>query len=116
VTRRIILVDDSADLRRLLRERLRARGCQIVAEAENGAQAIELARTIPCDRIVMDYRMPVMDGLRATRAIKAARPDLEIIAFTDAIHVAALFHAAGAQASFSKTDFASLIDHVARPR
>jgi two-component system, chemotaxis family, chemotaxis protein CheY len=114
-SRRVMLVDDSADFRMLLRDGLRDRGCEIVAEAENGAQAIELAREIVCDRIVMDFRMPVLDGVQATREINAVRPDLEIIAFTDSGETAADFHDAGARTYFSKTHFGSLLDHVARP-
>ena len=50
--------------------------------ARNGQEAVELAETEKPDLILMDLKMPVMDGLEATRLIKAKTPDLPIIALT----------------------------------
>jgi CheY-like chemotaxis protein len=50
--------------------------------ARNGQEAVELAGTEKPDLILMDLKMPVMDGLEATRLIKAKTPDLPIIALT----------------------------------
>ena len=50
--------------------------------ARNGQEAVELAETEKPDLILMDLKMPVMDGLEATRLIKAKTPDLPIVALT----------------------------------
>ncbi len=50
--------------------------------ARNGQEAVELAETEKPDLILMDLKMPVMEGLEATRLIKAKTPDLPIIALT----------------------------------
>ena len=50
--------------------------------ARNGQEAVELAESEKPDLILMDIKMPVMDGLEATRQIKAKQPDLPIIALT----------------------------------
>ena len=54
----------------------------IVAEAENGEQAIRIAAEQEPDVILMDLRMPVLDGVQATRAIKAQHPDIAILILT----------------------------------
>ncbi|MEO6203038.1 MAG: response regulator transcription factor, partial [Nitrospirales bacterium] len=52
---------------------------QVVGEAENGKQAVELARTLQPDVVVMDINMPVMNGIEATRLIKDSQPSIYII-------------------------------------
>ena len=112
---RIVIVDDSEEFRVLLRESLRDRRCDVVGEAADGAKAVALLGTQDCDRVVMDYRMPVMDGLTATAEILRHRPALEIVAFTDCGESAAAFFAAGARAYFPKSDFRGLLTHLCRP-
>ena len=69
---RVLLADDQALIRAGFRVLLEAAGdVQVVAEACNGDQAIDLARTERADVILMDIRMPVTDGLEATRRIAA---------------------------------------------
>ncbi|MGO2647767.1 MAG: response regulator, partial [Brevibacterium aurantiacum] len=66
---RVIIADDESLIRSGLRLLLGAADdIDIIAEAANGAEAIELARELSPDLILMDIRMPVMDGLEATRA------------------------------------------------
>ena len=57
----------------------------VVAEAGDGAAAIELVATEHPDVVIMDLLMPVVDGIEATRRIKAAHPDVEIVALTSFI-------------------------------
>lgn len=54
----------------------------LIARAKNGLEAVEAADKGGIDLILMDIKMPVMDGLEATRRIKAVHPDLPIIALT----------------------------------
>ncbi|MFE3189182.1 response regulator [Nocardia sp. NPDC059240] len=69
---RVVIADDQALVRAGFVALLGAQdGIEVVGEAENGEQALELARTLVPDVVLMDIRMPVLDGLAATRAIAA---------------------------------------------
>jgi CheY-like chemotaxis protein len=68
--RTILVVDDFDDTRLLLRTWLQKKGYQIV-EAENGNQAVSKAESVRPDLIIMDVEMPELDGLSATRKIRA---------------------------------------------
>lgn len=83
---RILIVDDHAVVRQGLRMFLALDPeLQVVGEAADGAAAVELARTLAPDVVLMDILMPVMDGLEATRALRAACPDSEVIALTSVL-------------------------------
>src|SRR2546421_6371208 len=71
---RVLVAEDEALTRTILRARLEKLGHQVVAEAENGVQAVEAARSHKPDAIIMDIRMPEMDGIEAARQIVAERP------------------------------------------
>lgn len=77
---RIILADDHAlflsGLNGLLSRRPE---CEVVGTAANGAECLELIRTVPHDVVLMDIDMPVMDGIEATERAVAANPDERII-------------------------------------
>lgn len=68
---RVLIADDHPLFRMGLGYALRGRGFQVVAEAENGRHAVELARTHPPDVAVLDVKMPDMDGVEACRALRA---------------------------------------------
>jgi len=75
MTIRVLLADDQSLVRTGLRMILEATpDMAVVGEANDGAEAVALARRIPADVVLMDVRMPIMDGVTATREIMA-RPD-----------------------------------------
>jgi CheY-like chemotaxis protein len=111
---RVVLVDDHEPLRTLLKDALTQRGCEVVAEAGNGREALDAVR-VGADVVVMDYSMPVMNGLAATAAIHQQFPDVEIVAFTslyDAAVIDAMLEA-GASGHFAKPHAKALVDYIA---
>lgn len=66
---RVVLVDDQDLVRSGLRMVLESRGVEVVGEASDGRRALEVARATRPDVVVMDVRMPVMDGVAATREL-----------------------------------------------
>ncbi|MFE2297691.1 response regulator [Streptomyces sp. NPDC059445] len=80
---RILLADDHALVRRGVRLILdREPDLEVVAEAGDGAEAVELARTHDVDLAVMDIAMPRMTGLQATRELLALKPDVRVLMLT----------------------------------
>lgn len=80
---RTLLVDDYASIRESLRRLLETvPGVEVVGEAEDGRIALELMHKLLPDIIIMDIRMPVMDGVEATRWITTVFPNVKVIAFT----------------------------------
>jgi DNA-binding NarL/FixJ family response regulator len=78
---KVLVVDDSDDSRFILRKRLeRKRQFEIVGEAAAGAKALELIAELGPDIVIMDVRMPVMDGIEATRQIKERFPSTSVLA------------------------------------
>jgi two-component system, response regulator PdtaR len=69
-----VIAEDEQLTRTIIRARLEKLGHTVVAEAGDGAQAIEAARTHKPDVIIMDIKMPVMDGIEAARAILSETP------------------------------------------
>ena len=71
---RVLLVDDNHGFRHELRLLLEDCGIEVVAEGENGQEAVELATRTDADVVLMDLRMPVMDGLQAARPCATRSP------------------------------------------
>jgi DNA-binding NarL/FixJ family response regulator len=81
--KRLLIADDNRLVRAGLRAQLEGEAdLAVVAEAENGQEAIELSRLHAPDLVLMDVRMPVMDGLEATRAIKREHAEVSILIVT----------------------------------
>jgi NarL family two-component system response regulator LiaR len=82
-TIRILLADDHAFVRQGTRELLEQQeDLEVVAEAENGRQAVQLALKERPDVVVMDFAMPELNGIEATRQIKAVAPNIAILVLT----------------------------------
>jgi DNA-binding NarL/FixJ family response regulator len=83
---RIVIVDDHAMVRRGMRDFLDLHDdLEVVGEAGDGQTALDLVAELRPDVVIMDLLMPVLDGIEATRRIKAAQPDVEIVALTSFI-------------------------------
>ncbi len=80
---RLLLVDDEAAVRRGLRMRLEAEpDLTIVGEAPNGRVALGLVAALRPRVVVMDVRMPELDGVEATTAIRSAFPEIDVLIVT----------------------------------
>lgn len=81
---RAIVADDDPFARRMIKDVLRAAGIIVVAEANDGREAVELAVFYRPDVVLMDIVMPVLDGIGATRQIVDELPDQIIVLLTSA--------------------------------
>ena len=80
---RVLIVDDHTIVRKGIRALLaEIEGIEVVGEADNGQEAIAQADTLHPDVILMDLAMPKMDGIEATRQIKASQPESRILVMT----------------------------------
>ncbi|WP_329343103.1 response regulator transcription factor [Streptomyces sp. NBC_01352] len=81
-TPRVLVADDQNLIRTGFRLILNARGIEVVGEAADGAEAVAMARRLEPDVVLMDIRMPVMDGLEATRRILEHAPGCRVLMLT----------------------------------
>lgn len=79
---RVLIVDDHPLFRDGLKNLLTSRGVEVAGTAQDGLDALEKARALRPDVILMDVQMPQLDGLAATRLIKAEIPDVTIVMLT----------------------------------
>jgi two-component system NarL family response regulator len=93
LTARILVVDDHPLFIDGLRNMLGARGVHVIGVARNGLEARKLARTLNPDLILMDINMPYMNGLEATRLIKAEMPEVKIAMLTTSMAEEDVFEA-----------------------
>lgn len=77
-----MVVDDTKHVVRMISSMLSLDGFEVVGEALSGPEALASVHDADPDVIVMDYRMPHMDGLAAARAVRATRPDQIIVLYT----------------------------------
>ncbi len=96
---KILLADDHGLFVEGLRNLLRAGGYAVVGAARDGLEAVQLARSLHPDLILMDIRMPRCDGLTATRLIQAELPEIKIVMLTTSADDADLFEALKSGAS-----------------
>lgn len=111
---RVLLVDDVEAIRSLVRLTIEGPAIEIVGEASDGREAVALGRRLKPDVTVMDWNMPGMDGLQATRLMSAANRDNAIIAFTstDETRIHRAMIEAGAVTHYNKNDLGDLAEHL----
>ena len=90
---RVLLADDHSLLLEGLQNLLESKGIEVVGTARDGLEAVEAARALKPDVILMDVRMPNCDGIRATRLIKAETPDVKVVMLTTSTEEEDLFEA-----------------------
>jgi DNA-binding NarL/FixJ family response regulator len=117
---RVLIVDDHPLFAEGLRNLLTERGVDVVGTAHDGHEAVTRARALRPDVVLMDVTMPRLDGVEATRALKAVFPEVTVIMLTQAADDDHLFAAIAAGASgyvlkSEPTDtFLRLLEGVAR--
>lgn len=75
----ILIVDDAAFMRMMIKDILTKNGYNVVGEAENGVKAVEKYNELSPDLVIMDITMPEMDGIEAVKTIKGINSDAVII-------------------------------------
>src|ERR1051325_7401294 len=109
---RILIADDHELVRKGLRTVLEDQpGWKVCAEALNGRQAVELAKQLEPDVIVLDLTMPELNGVEATRQIRKALPGAEVLILTmhESEQLVSAALAAGARGYILKADTARLL-------
>jgi DNA-binding NarL/FixJ family response regulator len=81
-TVRVLVVDDNEGFRDSLATLLHGDDLEVVGTASSGAEALELVRTLAPDVVLMDVRMPEMDGIEATHRLKTLHPSIGVVALT----------------------------------
>ncbi len=79
MAKNILICDDAAFMRMMIKDILTKNGYNVVGEAENGARAVEKYAEVTPDLVLMDITMPEMDGIQALKAIRAKDPNARVI-------------------------------------
>jgi CheY-like chemotaxis protein len=79
---KVLVVDDTDHVRQMLRNMLELDGFEVVGEAGSGPDAVECCSAVNPDVVVVDYKMPGVDGLETARRIRAVRPEQVMILYT----------------------------------
>lgn len=79
MSKRILIVDDAAFMRMMIKDILTKNGYEVVGEAENGQVGVNLYKELKPDLVTMDITMPEMDGITAVKTIKEIDPAARII-------------------------------------
>ncbi|KAB2494687.1 response regulator [Priestia filamentosa] len=79
MSKRILVVDDAAFMRMMIKDILTKNGYEVVAEAADGLQAIEQYKEHKPDLVTMDITMPEMDGIHSLKEIKKVNPNAKVI-------------------------------------
>ncbi|WP_435923316.1 response regulator [Paenibacillus sp. DYY-L-2] len=77
--KKIMVVDDAAFMRLMLKNILSKNGYEVVGEAENGQEAIDKYKSLAPDIVTMDITMPVMEGVEAVKRIRSIDPNAKIV-------------------------------------
>jgi two-component system, chemotaxis family, chemotaxis protein CheY len=102
---RVLIVDDAAFVREVLTQILQKHGFEVCGEAQNGAEAVEMAISKKPDLILMDIVMPIKSGIQATEEILKINSSMPIIACSTE----------GSEAMVSKAIAAGCVDFVVKP-
>lgn len=110
---KILVVDDTDHVREMLAQMLLLDGFDVVGKAASGPEGIEMVTAAAPDIVIMDYKMPEMDGITATGQIRAIAPDLPVILYTAYLDVELERRAreAGVSACIGKIEGLATLEH-----
>lgn len=111
---RVLIADDNELARRVVRDMMRSLDLEVCAEAGNGEEAVKMVEVAQPDLIILDFMMPVMDGLEAARQMLKLRPSVPIVLNTFYLteQLSAEAHKVGVRKVVSKSDYQSLVRAV----
>jgi two-component system chemotaxis response regulator CheY len=105
MSKRVLIVDDAIFMRMKLKDILEKNGFEVVAEAQNGIEAIEKYKAEKPDLVTMDITMPEMDGIAALKGIKTVNPQAKVV----------MCSAMGQQAMVMEAIQSGAIDFIVKP-
>lgn len=107
--KRVVLIDDDQQVRKLLGRALRKWGFEVVGEAENGAVGLSVVSEAAPDVVIVDCSMPEMDGIETTKKLMTQAPGVKVIAYTGDIANESRMREAGAVEFIQKGDSLELV-------